>query len=204
MELLRSYHEIIKSKFTDRPYFPLIRDTLPSVLLVGAGKRDENMFLWQPFLHDISWIFCLFKSTRLWQIISWTSCKLDNTMYRLYLTNSYLKLQYDSWIHFIFQINGGLSRHVPYSQRGGRCGHSPSAQNIELKTSSRILRESPIAQNSDYYPYPSSIKSAPAQTSNLDEPKIYNRGETLNNQMSNVRTSLQGHNDGYRNGHFSI
>ena len=117
---------------------------------------------------------------------------------------TYFMLQYISCFFFIFQINEGLSRHVPYSQRGGRCGHSPSAQNIELKTSSRILRESPIAQNSDYYPYPSSIKSAPAQTSNLDEPKNSNRGETLNNQMSNVRTSLQGHNDGYRNGHFSI
>ena len=122
----------------------------------------------------------------------------------LFVLIAYFMLQYISCFFFIFQINEGLSRHVPYSQRGGRCGHSPSAQNIELKTSSRILRESPIAQNSDYYPYPSSIKSAPAQTSNLDEPKNSNRGETLNNQMSNVRTSLQGHNDGYRNGHFSI
>ena len=108
---------------------------------------------------------------------------------------------------FNLQINGGLSRHVPYSQRGGRCGgHSPSPENIEMKTSSRILRESPIAQNSDYYPYPSSIKSAPAQTSNFNESTYLQQGrreETLNNQMSNVRTTLQGH-DGYRNGHFSI
>ena len=118
---------------------------------------------------------------------------------------AYFMLQYISCFFFIFQINEGLSRHVPYSQRGGRCGHSPSAQNIELKTSSRILRESPIAQNSDYYPYPSSIKSAPAQTSNLEESKYLHRSEeeTLNNQMRNVRTTLQGH-DGYRNGHFSI
>ena len=75
-----------------------------------------------------------------------------------------------------------------------------------MKTSSRILRESPIAQNSDYYPYPSSIKSAPAPTSNLDESIYFQRGgreETLNNQRGNVRTTLQGH-DGYRNGHFSI
>ena len=93
-------------------------------------------------------------------------------------------------------MNGGLSRHVPYSQRG-RCGHLPSNENIELKVS-RIFKESPTAENNDYRPI--TIKSEPAQTT-LGEPNFLYRGEAVS-QISNVR-SLQGH-VGYRNGHFSI
>ena len=98
-------------------------------------------------------------------------------------------------------MNGGLSRHVPYSQRG-RCGHLPNSENIELKIS-RIGKESPNPHTMDYH-HPTSIKSEPAQTTKQQYgPNVLYREEVdLSHQNSNVRT-LQGHN-GYRSGHFSI
>ena len=93
-------------------------------------------------------------------------------------------------------MNGGISRHIPYSQRG-RCGQLPNSKNIELKVS-RILRENPTAQKNDYHT--AAVKSEQAQTP-LDEANFLCRGEALS-PICNVR-SLQGHL-GYRNGHFSI
>ena len=71
---LRSYHEIIKSKFTDRPYFPLIqfiRDILLSMLHWFAWiKETKTCFYDNVQARHLSPIFCLFKSKRLRQIIS--------------------------------------------------------------------------------------------------------------------------------------
>lgn len=102
-----------------------------------------------------------------------------------------------------YYIKGGISRHVPYSQRG-RCNHLPNPENIELKIS-RIFKESPNAQTNDYHQHhPTSIKSEPARITKLQgEPNfLYREEAALSHQISNVRT-LQGH-VGYRSGHFSI
>ena len=91
-------------------------------------------------------------------------------------------------------MNGGISRHIPYSQRGG---HLPSSQNIELKVS-RILRENPIAQKTDYHA--NAMKNVQAQNA-IDESNFLYREEAAG-PICSVR-SLQGH-VGYRHGHFSI
>ena len=91
-------------------------------------------------------------------------------------------------------MNGGISRHVPYSQRGE---HLSSSENVELKVS-RILRENPIAQKTDYHT--NAMKNVQEQNA-IDESKFLYRGEA-SSPICNVR-SLQGH-VGYRHGHFSI
>ena len=95
-------------------------------------------------------------------------------------------------------MSGGISRHIPYSQRG-RCGTSSNIENIELKVS-RILKDHPNAQNNDYH-NPAAINGQQAQNT-LDEANFLCREQAVVSPICNVR-SLQG-NLGYRGGHFSI